>query len=81
MCSICVNKPEMMCRLPADHFQNERKGTKDKNPPEPPKFGIQPQLYLYLCIYLFAKRISRVFMSAPHAPQESPFLWCAHYAN
>lgn len=24
MCSICVNKPEMMCRLPAaDHFENE----------------------------------------------------------
>jgi len=57
MCSICVNKPEMMCRLPADHFRNERKTSKKKKWATR-KFGVpEPQLYLYLCIYLFAKRI------------------------
>lgn len=81
MCSICVNKPEMMCRLPADHFENEGKDQEekkgqsqalnpggDRNPLQTPGRN-RNCIYIYAFIYL-----AKGSVASPCLPP--PFLVC-----
>lgn len=85
MCSICVNKPEMMCRLPADHFENEGKTRKRKKGNRRHSTLEETEtlsklrvatatVFIFMHLFIWQKDQSRL----PVCPRHFS---CAHYAN